>query len=878
MADKNIKVTLTLKDDGSVHIKKFANTTNTSLKKVQAQGIKTSKMFAGITTQLKFMAAAAVAAGIAVSIALGKSAIKASSDLQEATGKFEVVFKGLVAEADKMATELTKSYGLSTRAAKEYMSSIGDLLKPLGLSTKASLDMSSAVTKLAVDIGSFSNRKTADVIRDIQSALTGEYQTMKKYGVVLNEASIKQEALRMGLVQIGEALTPTMKAQAAYSLIVKGSADANNDFIRTSRNYANQVKIMEGHIENIKAAIGDKLRPAITEIISSFNDWASKGKNVKNAIDNITIVLKLMAAAATIAAAAMGALLLTMSATAIMSVWNAAKAIWAVVTAAKAYQIAMGGTLTTWVAFTGAMTIMATNMKTWTGGIWLTRIAVNALGVEYLALTAAVGTASLALTTFNILAAALLGLGIGYWLEKEFEWAKKAAIALTDGIIVAFLYIQDAAKRVGAVIKIAFNNAFNGVKEAYAKMLEAIAKGLSYIPGGGDWAAGVQDAADKVKGSIKDVESFGAAMKRIGEETTYELKVQALIVEKWMKKAGIGSGGFNDRTAEIKAAMDKVNKLGAGGGGGKKEPFILKKPDSELRDQWDYGSDKDTAAAINSAALERFATQQELEKKQTEMLRQVHIERHTIRGEANQAELDQITEKYILLYEQAVGNAALMDELKENERLEIEKVNKKIDADANKTWKNIGSYIGSSFLDNITDVVTGAQSITDAFKSMAADVGKFLVKLALKMMILAAAKKALESSTAGGGWATALEGIIGAMSADGNILKGGSGITEFAGGGIVSKPTLSLAGEGRYNEAIVPLPNGKAIPVDMNGSQGNTYSVVVNVDGGKGGTRQENDRLGKQLAREMREEMKKLMIDERRYNGVIGKQSLARAY
>jgi hypothetical protein len=39
----------------------------------------------------------------------------------------------------------------------------------------------------------------------------------------------------------------------------------------------------------------------------------------------------------------------------------------------------------------------------------------------------------------------------------------------------------------------------------------------------------------------------------------------------------------------------------------------------------------------------------------------------------------------------------------------------------------------------------------------------------------------------------------------------------FANGGIVSGPTLSLIGEGRYNEAVVPLPDGKSIPVQLGG-------------------------------------------------------------
>ena len=36
-----------------------------------------------------------------------------------------------------------------------------------------------------------------------------------------------------------------------------------------------------------------------------------------------------------------------------------------------------------------------------------------------------------------------------------------------------------------------------------------------------------------------------------------------------------------------------------------------------------------------------------------------------------------------------------------------------------------------------------------------------------------------------------------------------------------SKPTLGLVGEGRYNEAIIPLPDGKSVPVQMHGGGDN---------------------------------------------------------
>jgi tape measure domain-containing protein len=59
-------------------------------------------------------------------------------------------------------------------------------------------------------------------------------------------------------------------------------------------------------------------------------------------------------------------------------------------------------------------------------------------------------------------------------------------------------------------------------------------------------------------------------------------------------------------------------------------------------------------------------------------------------------------------------------------------------------------------------------------------------------------------------------------AANGALWAGG--FQAFANGGMVKGPTLGLVGEGKYNEAIVPLPDGRSIPVQMRGGPGGESS------------------------------------------------------
>ena len=83
---------------------------------------------------------AAVAFGGIVTLGI-KKAIDAASDLEETTGKFNVVFKDQSDAAEDMADTLVESYAMSTEEARRFLSSIQDLLVPMGMNSDAAAKM-----------------------------------------------------------------------------------------------------------------------------------------------------------------------------------------------------------------------------------------------------------------------------------------------------------------------------------------------------------------------------------------------------------------------------------------------------------------------------------------------------------------------------------------------------------------------------------------------------------------------------------------------------------------------------------------------------------------------------------------------------------------
>jgi len=136
-------------------------------------------------------------------------------------------------------------------------------------------------------------------------------------------------------------------------------------------------------------------------------------------------------------------------------------------------------------------------------------------------------------------------------------------------------------------------------------------------------------------------------------------------------------------------------------------------------------------------------------------------------------------------------------------------------------------------------------SLSDIFDKNAE--GGFVEKLGTVFMsggnifkdIFSSLAGSLFGGTGGGG----AGGIFGTLAtlffANGGIAKGGFRSAAYAKGGIATQPTVGLVGEGRHNEAIVPLPDGKSIPVSMNG-MGQQNNVTVNVAIDNDGNAQQN--------------------------------------
>lgn len=217
-----------------------------------------------------FVAGGALAVGAGLGSFL-KGAVDSASDLQEATSKTGVVFGKAADDILKFAEAGPKAFGQTKNEVLAAASTFGTFGKAAGLSGKDLSKFSTDFVSLSADLASFHNAEPQEAVEALGAALRGEAEPMRRFGVLLDDATMRQKALEMGLISTTKnALTPQQKTLAAQALIMEQTKDAQGDFARTSDGLANKQRILSATFGDLQTKIGGALLPAVTAIVGGM--------------------------------------------------------------------------------------------------------------------------------------------------------------------------------------------------------------------------------------------------------------------------------------------------------------------------------------------------------------------------------------------------------------------------------------------------------------------------------------------------------------------------------------------------------------------------------------------------------------------------------
>jgi len=202
--------------------------------------------------------------------AFGKSAM----DLEATEAKYNTVFDGMTAQSDAFIAEFQKLTPATKAEARSMASGIQDLLVPMGFARDEATDMTGEFMHVAGALANFnSGTHTAqDVMGAMQSALTGQYDSLKSLGIQLDATTVKQKAVEMGLADNVNEVDKNMQAQVLMAEVYAQSGDALDAYTEANLDAKTKMGLAKAEAIDVAAELGETLLPAINWVIDGLRD------------------------------------------------------------------------------------------------------------------------------------------------------------------------------------------------------------------------------------------------------------------------------------------------------------------------------------------------------------------------------------------------------------------------------------------------------------------------------------------------------------------------------------------------------------------------------------------------------------------------------
>ena len=211
--------------------------------------------------------------------------VRLASSVEEMQAKSSVVFGQFVGDVRKDLEAFGNAVGRSTFELEGMASSVQDTFVPLGFARGEAAQLSTQLTKLAVDVASFNNASDTQTMQAFQSALVGNHEAVRRFGIVITEAELQAELFRMGIRQNAADVDAQTKVQARLNLILAGTTDAHGDAARTADSFANQSKALGAALEELTVTVLTPLLPKLADIMGGFTKAANAITNFLGQFD-----------------------------------------------------------------------------------------------------------------------------------------------------------------------------------------------------------------------------------------------------------------------------------------------------------------------------------------------------------------------------------------------------------------------------------------------------------------------------------------------------------------------------------------------------------------------------------------------------------------
>ena len=247
------------------------------------------------------------AIGKGAMVKLTKSALDATSSLQQNMGGAETVFRSVGDSISEMATKVIVGYdqatgeaitttktleevatnayqtmGLSTSDFLATANKMGSLFKGAGFESGEALDLTTQAMQRAADVASIMGIDTAHAMESIAGAAKGNFTMMDNLGVAMNDTTLNAYALEKGIKKTTQQMTNQEKIGLAMQMFLEKTADYAGNYTKENETLAGSFGTAKAAFRNFLDGSGDvdqlanALTGAINSTLTSLEDIAPR--------------------------------------------------------------------------------------------------------------------------------------------------------------------------------------------------------------------------------------------------------------------------------------------------------------------------------------------------------------------------------------------------------------------------------------------------------------------------------------------------------------------------------------------------------------------------------------------------------------------------
>ncbi|WP_313414161.1 hypothetical protein [Brevundimonas diminuta] len=223
-------------------------------------------------------------AGISRSAQLAFAAItayslKLAADAEEIEASFDMAFATGARGARIFSEALADASGRDAVILREQMTKLQLVLTGTGVAAQTATKMVEALTARGVDAGAMFNVSDAESLQKIVSGLTGETEPLKAFGVVISQAAVEAELLRLGFKGNASEADEAAKSIARANLIIEKLGVAEGRAATEADSATGKTRAMTAEFNKAARSLGQELLPAMTQVfgaatnvLKAFND------------------------------------------------------------------------------------------------------------------------------------------------------------------------------------------------------------------------------------------------------------------------------------------------------------------------------------------------------------------------------------------------------------------------------------------------------------------------------------------------------------------------------------------------------------------------------------------------------------------------------